>query len=46
MAERTKFFKEQIINLAFIIAKTEALEGITIRKVAEHLGSSPAPIFK
>lgn len=45
MAPKTKFKKEQIIDAAFDIARTEGIEGITIRKVAERLGSSIAPIY-
>lgn len=45
MAPKTKFKKEQIVDAAFEIARTEGLEGITIRKVAERLGSSIAPIY-
>ncbi|QUH27303.1 TetR/AcrR family transcriptional regulator [Serpentinicella alkaliphila] len=45
MAPKKKFAKETITEAAFEIAKTEGLEGITIRKVAEKLGSSIAPIY-
>jgi len=45
MAPRKKFTKEDIINAAFNIAKDEGLDAITIRKVAEQLGSSIAPIY-
>ncbi|MBO1001229.1 TetR/AcrR family transcriptional regulator [Pseudogracilibacillus auburnensis] len=45
MAPRTKFSKEQIIDSAFFIAKSEGIDRITIRKVAAHLGSSSAPIY-
>ena len=45
MAPKKKFNKETITEVAFKIAKTEGLEGITIRKVAENLGSSIAPIY-
>ncbi|MFA9556684.1 TetR/AcrR family transcriptional regulator [Evansella sp. AB-rgal1] len=45
MPPKKKFSKEQIIDAAFEIAKTEGLSKITIRKVADKLGSSIAPIY-
>jgi AcrR family transcriptional regulator len=45
MAPKSKFNKDQIIDAAFEIARTEGLDGITIRKVADQLGSSIAPIY-
>lgn len=45
MPPKKKFTKEQIIDAAFLIAKEEGLENITIRKVANQLGSSIAPIY-
>ncbi|MBS4202173.1 TetR/AcrR family transcriptional regulator [Bacillus sp. FJAT-49732] len=45
MAPKKKFSKEQIIDAAFEIAKKEGMETISIRKVAEKLGSSIAPIY-
>lgn len=45
MPPKTQFSKEHIITAAFEIASEEGLEGITIRKVAERLGSSIAPIY-
>jgi AcrR family transcriptional regulator len=45
MAPKSKFTKEQIVDAAFEIAKTEGIDRITIRKVAERLGSSIAPIY-
>ncbi|MCJ8007149.1 TetR/AcrR family transcriptional regulator [Lederbergia wuyishanensis] len=45
MAPKTKFNKDQIIDAAFDIAKTEGIDSITIRKVANKLGSSIAPIY-
>ncbi|WP_269758384.1 TetR/AcrR family transcriptional regulator [Thalassobacillus sp. C254] len=45
MPPKTKFTKEQIINAAFEIAKSEGIDSITIRKVADRLGSSIAPIY-
>ena len=45
MAPKTKFTKEHIIDAAFEIARTEGVDAITIRKVADQLGSSIAPIY-
>ncbi|TJY42000.1 TetR/AcrR family transcriptional regulator [Cohnella pontilimi] len=45
MAPKTKFTKDQIIDAAFEIARTDGFDGITIRKVADRLGSSIAPIY-
>ncbi|MDZ5472942.1 TetR/AcrR family transcriptional regulator [Bacillus sp. 31A1R] len=45
MPPRTKFSKEAIIDAAFDIAKTEGIDSITVRKVADQLGSSIAPIY-
>lgn len=45
MPPKAKFTKQSIIDAAFEIAKVEGLGGITIRKVAENLGSSIAPIY-
>ncbi|MBC8061063.1 MAG: TetR/AcrR family transcriptional regulator [Clostridiaceae bacterium] len=45
MAPKNKFSKEQIIDIAFNIGETEGIENITVRKVAEILGSSVAPIY-
>lgn len=45
MAPKKKFTKDQIIDAAFEIARTEGIEFITIRKVAEKLGGSIAPIY-
>jgi len=45
MAPKTKFTKDQIVDAAFEIARTEGIDGISIRKVAERLGSSIAPIY-
>ncbi|UTR10752.1 TetR/AcrR family transcriptional regulator [Evansella sp. LMS18] len=45
MPPKKKFSKEQIINAAFVIAKKEGIESITIRKVAEQMESSIAPIY-
>lgn len=45
MPPRTKFSKEAIIDAAFEIAKTEGIDSISVRKVANQLGSSTAPIY-
>ncbi|WP_062110221.1 TetR/AcrR family transcriptional regulator [Bacillus niameyensis] len=45
MPPKKKFSKQQIVEAAFEIAKEEGMSNITIRKVAERLGSSIAPIY-
>ncbi len=45
MPPKTKFNKEDIIEAAFDIAKENGFSGITARNVAQHLGSSVAPIY-
>ncbi|WP_238653942.1 TetR/AcrR family transcriptional regulator [Paenibacillus piscarius] len=45
MAPKKKYTKEQIIDAAFEIARTEGVDAVTIRKVAEKLGGSIAPIY-
>lgn len=45
MPPRKQFSKEQIVEAAFEIAKAEGISGLTMRKVAERLGSSVAPIY-
>jgi AcrR family transcriptional regulator len=42
---KIKFTKEQIVDAAFEIAKTEGIDKITMRKIAEKMGSSVAPIY-
>lgn len=42
---KTRFTKEQIIDAAFEIAKTEGIDSITMRKIAHKMGSSVAPIY-
>ena len=39
------YTKENIIDTAFELYKENGIEGITIRKIAEKLGSSIAPIY-
>ena len=45
MPPKSKYSKEQLIDVAFAIACKEGFDSITIRKVAEQLGSSIAPIY-
>jgi len=45
MPPKKKFTKEQIIEKGFEIAKTEGIESITARKIADELGCSVAPIY-
>ncbi|MGI6084961.1 MAG: TetR/AcrR family transcriptional regulator [Acetivibrionales bacterium] len=45
MGPKIKFTREQIIDAAFDIAKTEGIDGITMRKIAEKMNSSVAPIY-
>ena len=45
MAPKNKFTKEEIIDAAFDIAKVDGLGAITVRKVAQKLNSSIAPIY-
>lgn len=45
MGPNIKFTKEQIIDTAFEIAKSEGIDNITMRKIAEKMGSSVAPIY-
>lgn len=45
MGPKVKFTREQIIDAAFEIAQTEGIDSITMRKIAEKMGSSVAPIY-
>lgn len=45
MGPKNKFLKEQIINAAFEIANTEGIDNITMRKIAQKMGCSVAPIY-
>lgn len=45
MGPKIKFTKEHIVDAAFEIAKTEGIDKITMRKIAEKMGSSVAPIY-
>lgn len=45
MPPKTVFTKEQIIDSAFEIFKAEGIDSISVRKLAEKLGSSTAPIY-
>ncbi|MTI96957.1 MAG: TetR/AcrR family transcriptional regulator [Firmicutes bacterium] len=45
MGPKTRFSKQEIVNVAFDIAKVEGFSGVTARNVAKRLGSSVAPIY-
>jgi len=45
MGPKIKFAKEQIIDAAFEIAETEGIDNVTMRKIAQKMGSSVAPIY-
>ncbi|MFC4597870.1 TetR/AcrR family transcriptional regulator [Cohnella hongkongensis] len=45
MPPKKKFSAEQIVEAAFHIAKSKGLDSVTIRNVADQLGSSIAPIY-
>lgn len=45
MGPKIKFTKEYIIDIAFELAKIEGIDSITMRKIAEKMGSSVAPIY-
>lgn len=45
MGPKIKFTKEHIIDIAFELAKIEGIDSITMRKIAEKMGSSVAPIY-
>jgi len=45
MGPKVKFTKEQIIDAAFAIAKAEGIDNVTMKKIAEKMGSSVAPIY-
>jgi AcrR family transcriptional regulator len=45
MGPKVKFTREQIIDAAFEIARTEGIDSITMRKIAEKMSSSVAPIY-
>ena len=45
MPPKAKFTKEEIIEAAFHIVKTEGLEALTSRELGTCLGSSARPIF-
>lgn len=45
MPPKAKFTKEQIIEAAFHIVKTEGFEALTSRELGTRLGSSARPIF-
>ena len=45
MPPKKKLSKEQIVDKAFEIAKTEGIDSITARRIAEELKCSVAPIY-
>lgn len=45
MGPKVKFTREQIIDAAFEIAQAEGIDSITMRKIAERMGGSVAPIY-
>src|SRR5699024_6488020 len=45
MPPKTKFSKEKIVEAAFEIATEHGMEEITIRRIADRLESSIAPIY-
>ncbi|MFW6035995.1 MAG: TetR/AcrR family transcriptional regulator [Halothermotrichaceae bacterium] len=45
MPPKKQYSREEIVDTAFGLAKKEGIEGISIRKVADKLGSSIAPIY-
>jgi len=45
MGPKIKFTRDQIIDAAFEIAQAEGMGSITMRKIAEKMGSSVAPIY-
>ena len=45
MPPKKKFSKEQIVDKAFEIAKSEGIDSITARRIAEELKCSVAPIY-
>lgn len=45
MGPKVRFTRQQIVEAAFEIARTEGLDKVTTRKVAETMGSSVAPIY-
>ncbi len=45
MPPKAKFTKEEIVNAAFHIVKTDGFEALTSRALGTHLGSSARPIF-
>lgn len=45
MPPKKQFARDQIVDIAFELARTEGLEGITARSVADKMGSSVAPIY-
>jgi AcrR family transcriptional regulator len=46
MGPKVKFTREHIIDAAFDIAQKEGIDGISMRKIADKMGSSVAPIYQ
>ena len=42
---KKQFSREQLIDVAFEVARKEGIEGLTVRQVADAMGSSVAPIY-
>lgn len=45
MPPKAKFAKEEIVNAALDIVRTEGFESLTARALGSKLGSSARPIF-
>lgn len=45
MPPKKQFTKEQIVEAAFEIARKEGMDGLTVRKIADRLGCSVAPVY-
>ncbi len=45
MPPKTIFLKEDVINAAFTVVKKTGLNDLTVRKIAEELNSSTAPVY-
>jgi AcrR family transcriptional regulator len=45
MPPKVQFTKQQLIDAAYEVARSEGIDNITIRKVADRMGSSIAPIY-
>lgn len=45
MPPKAKFSKEEVINAALNLVRSDGIEALTARALGEKLGSSPRPIF-